>query len=299
MEVRKKLVQRSLFDDSLPEDRVVNVSSVPQRSLFRYPGGKTWLVPRIRQWLQSMESSPELFVEPFAGGGIVGLTVAFEELAGKVLMVELDEDVSSVWETILGDDGEWLADRILRFELTEDSARQVVADSPSTTRDRAFKTIVRNRTLHGGILAPGSRFIRSGEAGKGITSRWYPDTLARRIRDIAAIRERIEFRRGDGIMSMTEYAKRPRAAFFIDPPYTAGGKKAGNRLYAHHSLDHELLFSTAEKLKGDFLMTYDNASEIEALAKRHGFTTRAVAMKNTHHAVMNELMIARNLDWLG
>lgn len=25
--------------------RVVNVASVPQRSPFRYPGGKTWLVP--------------------------------------------------------------------------------------------------------------------------------------------------------------------------------------------------------------------------------------------------------------
>ena len=27
-------------------DRAVNVASVPQRSPLRYPGGKTWLVPR-------------------------------------------------------------------------------------------------------------------------------------------------------------------------------------------------------------------------------------------------------------
>ena len=26
----------------------VNVASVPQRSPFRYPGGKTWLVPQVR-----------------------------------------------------------------------------------------------------------------------------------------------------------------------------------------------------------------------------------------------------------
>jgi hypothetical protein len=31
--------------------KVVNVSTVPHRSPFRYPGGKTWLVPRVRDWL--------------------------------------------------------------------------------------------------------------------------------------------------------------------------------------------------------------------------------------------------------
>src|SRR5438876_4319363 len=52
----------------------VNVASVPQRSPFRYPGGKTWLVPYIRSWLASKKSAVCILVEPFAGGGIVGLT---------------------------------------------------------------------------------------------------------------------------------------------------------------------------------------------------------------------------------
>ena len=52
---------------------IVNVASVPHRSPFRYPGGKTWLVPRVRQWLASIERPHEL-IEPFAGGAIVGLS---------------------------------------------------------------------------------------------------------------------------------------------------------------------------------------------------------------------------------
>ena len=28
---------------------VINVASVPHRSPFRYPGGKTWLVPHVRR----------------------------------------------------------------------------------------------------------------------------------------------------------------------------------------------------------------------------------------------------------
>ena len=34
---------------------VVNVASVPQRSPLRYPGGKTWLIPHIREWLRHSE----------------------------------------------------------------------------------------------------------------------------------------------------------------------------------------------------------------------------------------------------
>lgn len=85
--------------------------------------------------------------------------------------------------------------------------------------------------------------------------------------------------------------------FFIDPPYTAAGKKAGKRLYQFNELDHDLLFDTARSLKGDFLMTYDNAEEVVEMARMRGFDTESVPMKNTHHTTMTELLIGRDLDW--
>jgi site-specific DNA-adenine methylase len=48
-----------------------------------------------------------------------------------------------------------------------------------------------------------------------------------------------------------------------------GGKKAGKRLYKHHELDHERLFTICESLVGDFLMTYDEAEEVKEMARRH------------------------------
>jgi DNA adenine methylase len=88
------------------------------------------------------------------------------------------------------------------------------------------------------------------------------------------------------------------AGFHEAAPCAAGGKSAGSRLYTHCEIDHERLFSLCEKLRGDFLLTYDNAEEVCALAKRHGFETKPVAMKNTHHAEMNELLIGRDLGWV-
>ena len=210
-------VQKSLFGDPLPE-RIVNVASVPMRSPFRYPGGKTWLVPRLRQWLHHVETRPKVFIEPFVGGGIIGLTVAFEKLADKVIMVEMDEDVGAVWRTMLSDDNEWLATRIEDFDLTEESCRSVIAQTPGSIRDKAFRTILKNRTFHGGILAAGSAPVKFGENGKGIKSRWYAKTIAGRIRDIVSVQERIEFIQGDGIAVVREHSRNKEAAFFIDPP---------------------------------------------------------------------------------
>lgn len=130
-----------------------------------------------------------------------------------------------------------------------------------------------------------------------ITSRWYPQTLATRILNIATVAHKIHFVHGDGIAVMKQNAERADAVFFIDPPYTAAGKKAGSRLYTHNDLDHEELFRVTQTVTGDFLMTYDNALGVCDLAERHGFQTRAIPMKNTHHAEMTELLIGRELGW--
>ena len=289
--------QYSLFGGLSP-DKAVNVASVPHRSPFRYPGGKTWLVPRIRQWLQSLETKPKQFLEPFAGGAIVGLSVAFEQLAERVILVELDEDVAAVWKTIIDDDPEWLARRIASFPFSPEAVDEVLSVEPSNTREHAFQTVLRNRVNRGGILAPGSGRIKSGENGKGLSSRWYPQTLAKRIRGIAQVRERLQFIHGNGLGVMRRYQECDETVTFIDPPYTAAGKRAGSRLYRHSQLDHERLFSLAASMRGDILLTYDNAEGVQKLAEANGLATEPIAMKNTHHAKMTELLIGRELHWL-
>ncbi len=278
--------------------QVVNVASVPQRSPFRYPGGKTWLIPRIRQWFHNRPERPAMLMEPFAGGGSVSLTVAFEELADHVVMVEKDEYVSAVWETVLNGGNQNLVDRILDYDITPEGVQADLARSDVTLEEKAFQTILRNRVNHGGILAPGTGILKHGENGKGLKSRWYPETLQKRILAIGRIKERITFIHGDGLKVLEDNARRQDVVFFIDPPYTAAGKRAGKRLYVHNELDHSALFDLVSTLAGDFLMTYDNAKGVEDLARLHNFDTQAIAMKNTHHAQMTELLIGRNLDWV-
>ncbi|RJP18349.1 MAG: DNA adenine methylase [Candidatus Abyssobacteria bacterium SURF_5] len=276
----------------------VNVASVPQRSPFRYPGGKTWFVPTFREWLKNKSLRPRLLVEPFAGGGIISLTALFENLVDTVLMVELDEEIAAVWQSIVAGEARWLAKRILEFDLTKEAVITEISKKRRSARERAFQTILKNRTFHGGILAEGSGFLKYGENGKGVLSRWYPRTLAKRFENLELVADRIEFRCSDGLDVLQEFASALDVVFFIDPPYTAGGKKAGKRLYRYFELDHEKLFSICEKLKGDFLITYDNADEVKALAREHKLQMRLMPMTNTHHAKMEELVIGKDLSWM-
>jgi len=267
---------------------------VPQRSPFRYPGGKTWLVPHIRSWLASKTPRVSVLVEPFAGGSIVGLTAAFEDLAHHVVLVERDPHVAAVWQTILDGQAQWLADHIQNFDLNQprlarsspgtlDPARARVHDAPQESRPTRW---------HSG---PRRGLLKSGEKGRGLRSRWYPETLARRIQDIAAMRARFTFIAGDGNEVIRRYTASTNTAFFVDPPYTV----AARRLYAYWQVDHRRLFGVLAGVNGEVLMTYDNTPTITALAREFGFATAPVAMKTTHHARRTELLVGKNLSWLG
>jgi len=248
--------------------------------------------------MRSLTFHTELFVEPFAGGGIVSLTVAFEGFADHVILVELDPGVASVWKAITGPNFRDLSERICRFDVTKENVQRELSQTSTDIDDIAFRTILKNRMYHGGILAPGSSLIKHGENGKGLRSRWYPKTLAERINAIGDIRERFTVVEGDGIAQIRKHHEKPKAVFFIDPPYTADGKKAGKRLYLHNELDHTDLFDAAKTIKGDFLMTYDDAEGVRKLALDRGFDLDVVAMKNTHHAKMTELLLGKDLDWI-
>lgn len=245
-----------------------------------------------------MHPKSRTLVEPFAGGGIISLTALFESMVEKAVLVELDDEIAAVWQSVVGGDAKWLAKRILKFDLKKEAVIEEITRTPNKLREKAFQTILKNRTFHGGILAEGSGFLKYGENGKGIRSRWYPVTLAKRFENLDQIAKRIDFRCADGLKVMREFSAAEDAVFFIDPPYTAGGKKAGRRLYKHYTLDHDLLFEICGTLAGDFLMTYDDSAEVKEMARTHGFQMRLIPMTNTHHATMEELVIGRDLSWM-
>lgn len=270
----------------------VNVAQVPQRSLFRYPGGKTWLVPILRKWL--LFYKPKILLEPFAGGGIVSLTAVAENFVERAIMVEIDEDVAAVWQTVLNGYSNWLTEKIANFTFNYQNVKNTINNPPQDSQERAFRTIVRNRAARGGILADGAGLTKKGENGKGISSRWYPVTLVKRIKNIKSFQSKIDFIEGDAFPVIEAHLHEKDTALFLDPPYVV----AGRRLYRFSELNHMRLFALASRHQGPCILTYEDNKEIIYLAEKNGFSFRKVAMQNTHLTKKYELLIARGFEWI-
>jgi DNA adenine methylase len=62
-------------------------------------------------------------------------------------------------------DVEWLVYKIISFDMTMENVNAVLGIEYFTDEEKAFKTIIKNRTFHGGILEKGSGLIKYGENG--------------------------------------------------------------------------------------------------------------------------------------
>lgn len=271
---------------------VVNVSKVKHLSPLRYPGGKTWLVPVVREWLTGVPKRPHTLLESFAGGATVSLTAVNEGLVDRAVLVELDDEVADMWDAIINghpSDVDALRRRLVEFNFTPESVDETVSASGGSSVDRAVRTIVKNRARRGGVMAPGAGFMRSGD-GRGIASRWYPETIARRVGMIFDMRDRLTVIRGDGLAEVEAHSG-VGFAHFIDPPYTASGKRAGRRLYLHNEVAHDALFAAAAAVEGPVMLTYDDTEWTRGKAAEYGMVLAEVAMQSAHLVKMTELVV--------
>lgn len=211
----------------------------------------------------------------------------------RIVLGELDPDVSAVWKCVFSPQQEQLCERIITFPMSRESVVRELTRGPRTGVDHAFQVLLKNRTFRGGILASGAGLMRVGENGRGVASRWYPETLVKRLRALDSLRSGVKFVEGDAFALINRFLNRKDVAFFIDPPYTAGnGKRAGRRLYNHSELDHPALFDLLSHAAGLVLMTYDDCPEVVDMANSHGLQIERIPMKNTHHDKKYELLIS-------
>src|SRR5699024_12859470 len=108
--------------------------------------------------------------------------------------------MAAVWNlTLHGSDQDFqkFLSSITTLEFTTENVREIIDASPRAIHKKALRTLVKNRAQRGGIMAPGAGLMKGGENGKGIASRWYPDTLAKRLKAIRSIKERVTYVHAD------------------------------------------------------------------------------------------------------
>lgn len=242
----------------------------PYISPLRYPGGKGQLANFMKLVIQANDLSDGEYVEVYAGGAGVALSLLMEEYVQHVHINDFDPAVHAFWHSVLNDTEElagMITDRPVTME--EWYRQREVHQAPAgyhSTLELGFSTFYLNRCNRSGVLKAG---VIGGlaQAGKWkLDVRYNKDDLVCRIRRIARFRHRISLYRQDAAEfirdSLPTVAE--RALVYFDPPYYAKGQD----LYDNHYTpdDHATMARMITgHVRQPWIVTYDLTPEIEAL----------------------------------
>jgi len=235
-------------------------------SPLRYPGGKAKVANFLKLVMLENDLVGSEYVEPYAGGASVALSLLFEEYASHVHINDLNRSVYAFWRAVL-DQTDELCSRILSASVTIDEWHRQrafqLADAPDPV-DLAFSTFFLNRTSRSGILTGG---IIGGHSQTGtwkIDARWKSTDLVKRIRRIARFRSRITLTGLDTALYLQEHLPHIERPFvYLDPPYYVKGSKLYENFYRPD--DHVKIASLVRPLGHPWIVSYDAAPEVETL----------------------------------
>lgn len=243
---------------------------VPARQQYpsplRYPGGKVKVANFFKLLLLENDLVGCEYVEPYAGGAGVALSLLFEEYASHIHINDLDRSIYAFWSAVLSRTDE-LCERIKNASVTvEEWHRQRAmqqAEAPDDL-DLAYSTFFLNRTCRSGILTGG---IIGGYEQMGkwkIDARWRTDDLIQRIRRIARFKTRISLSCVDTASFLRDRLPEVEHPFtYLDPPYYAKGSTLYQNYYRHE--DHVELAELVQGLNVPWVVSYDSAPEVIAM----------------------------------
>ena len=256
------------------------------RSPFRYPGGKAQAAPTIL----SVLGRAHTLVEPFAGGASVGVRALLTGTAERVVLAERDDGVRAVWEIAAARGREEFEALLRTVEEARPNPNWWEEFLARTHEDhaphvRAARALLGTRFRWGGL--PGGGVRSEAHLGEALRA----GTMAARLRAVRAERHRLEVR-ADAKGVIREFRHDPRAAFFVDPPYSLPGGPAA-RLYRHHDVDHARLMAALTTVRGRVVATYNDCEEVRLLAAAQGFRVRPLEIIDGHRRRRRELMLIR------
>jgi len=251
-------------------------------SPLRYPGGKRRLAGFVAEAIRLNSLQPCLFVEPFAGGASVALQLVKDRLVERIALGEKDPLVASFWKVVF-QDSEWLVERVQNVKVDLATWDQFKQGSFTSTRDQALACLFLNRTSFSGILAATAGPIGGRQASSkySIDCRFPVDTLVRRIREAAALADRVEFVANcDWRETLRRIAKRgmkrDEVFYYFDPPFY----QKAHRLYSHFFSDrqHRALRDKVLSMPSPWLLSYDPCAPIIHLYSQNGCSPRRLEL---------------------
>ncbi len=244
-------------------------------SPLRYPGGKNRLAGFIELVIQNLNMQNCTYVEPFAGGAGVALSLLLNGSVENIVINDYDKAIYSFWRAVK-QEPELLIEKIKDTPVTIDEwhrQKEIYATATSYSVDLAFATLFLNRTNHSGILAEGpiGGYAHDGRWKLGV--RFDKAALITKIELIAEHKKNIFVYNKDIISLLRKYAPKfgDNVFYYFDPPYYNKGQKLYKNFLTHD--DHQRIRDViVNEITTPWMITYDDVEEIALLYD--GFSMR-------------------------
>lgn len=282
-------------------------------SPLRYPGGKNRLADFIRIVIQNTGLHDCTYIEPFAGGAGVALSLLLDNTVDTIVINDSDKAIYSFWRSVK-EEPEALIQLIYDTPVTINEWRKqksIYVSSKSYSLEYAFATLFLNRTNRSGILNAGpiGGYAQSG-AWK-LDVRYDRDSLASKIQTISENKNRIRVYNKDIISLLRNYTPQMRGNlfFYFDPPYYNKGQRLYKNFFSPS--DHKRIYDViSQEITSPWIITYDDVPQIAEIYKNYGLRhfdlTYSAANKGSaselmifsdiKHCPTSEQMIAKGID---
>lgn len=263
-------------------------------SPLRYPGGKNRLSNFISLAIQNLNIQNCTYVEPFAGGAGVALSLLLNGTVERIVINDYDKAIYSFWRAVKQEPFE-LINLIQNTPITIDEwyrQKQIYSTSTAYSLEFAFATLFLNRTNYSGILNAGpiGGYAQDGEWKLDV--RFDRNALVSKIERIAQVRNRITVYNKDIISLLRNYVPSfgNNLFFYFDPPYYNKGQQLYKNFFI--SQDHERIHNViTNEINFPWIITYDNVEQIERLYSDYEMRHFDLTYSAANKGIASELMI--------
>ena len=240
-------------------------------SPLRYPGGKLKVVDYIKRLFDVNDLMDGTYIEPYAGGASVALTLLFSEYASRIKINDIDRSIYAFWYSVLNETDN-LCRMITDTPVTMEqwyAQREVQAHkADAELLELGFSTFFLNRTNRSGILSGGVIGGKEQTGNFKIDARYNKADLIGRIESIADYADRIDLTSMDAVELIKSIKKPTEKTFcYLDPPYYVKGRDLYLNYY--NDDDHKAIAKAIKKYKGKWIISYDAVDFIRKLYKKY------------------------------
>lgn len=255
-------------------------------SPLRYPGGKWRIRTFFERIIQLNGLNRPNYVEPYAGGASLALSLLFREQVSEIHLNDLDPAIHAFWHSVLTRNKDFVQ-LLLRTPVTPDEwSKQKAVYAKGLAAGKfalGFATFFLNRTNHSGILNGGMIGGRQQRGQWKVDARFNRSDLQRRIERIYKFRSRIHLSCEDAVKFLPSRKFSRTSLIYLDPPYY----QAGRDLYlnAYKPSDHLAVSECAKRLRCRWIVSYDDVQEIRELYT--GIRSRKLKLLHTARSARN------------